>query len=302
VTVDGWDGRGLPPVAGARIARARDGRVRTSLLPVNGLAGLEMAGFDVVGEVLGAAVVQTSWLLYHGCGATPAPGGGWTPGLRWVTYEPYRSAVRSGWDNALQRMRMEAHGLGADGVVGVRLAERPMEGEKREFTALGTAVRSRGSVRPGSVFATDLAGQDVAKLLDAGWAPAGLVRGWSVAVTHHDWTIRAQTLWSAGNTEVTSYTELIEQVRADARDDFAARAAKLGADGALMSDIRLRVRDLDRPSNHHDHAAECLIVGTAIARFGAAPRRVGGSLTVLPVGESPVRRMPHWRRRGMTER
>jgi len=43
VTVDGWDGRGLPPVARARIERAAADGVRTSLLSTDGLAGLEVA-------------------------------------------------------------------------------------------------------------------------------------------------------------------------------------------------------------------------------------------------------------------
>ena len=49
-----WD----DALARARIARAAADGVRTSLLPANGLAGLEAAGFDMVGEVLGTIVMQ----------------------------------------------------------------------------------------------------------------------------------------------------------------------------------------------------------------------------------------------------
>ncbi|MEV6849407.1 hypothetical protein [Actinoplanes sp. NPDC051411] len=41
---DRWDGRGLPPVAGARIGRAARDGVRTSLLSADDVAGLEPAG------------------------------------------------------------------------------------------------------------------------------------------------------------------------------------------------------------------------------------------------------------------
>jgi uncharacterized protein YbjQ (UPF0145 family) len=275
-------------VVGARIRRAREGTARTSLLPINGLAGLETAGFDIVGEVLGAAVMQATWANYHGCGWVPGVGGGWTPGLttidRWVTYQPYRQAIRSGWDNALGRMLREAAGIGADGVVAVRLEQRPLEREKREFTALGTAVRSRGSARPEKPFATGLAGPDVAKLLAAGWVPAGILCGWCVAVTHDDWRVKVQTRRLAGNTEVTGYTELVEHVRDGARRDLADRAARLGADGVLMSGIRLDVRRLETDRGRHlDHAAECLITGTAIARFRSGSGPASSSLTVLPL-------------------
>ena len=67
MTADGWDGRGLPPVARARIERAARDGVRTSLLSADGVAGLEMAGFDIVGEVLGAAVMHATWVGYQGC-------------------------------------------------------------------------------------------------------------------------------------------------------------------------------------------------------------------------------------------
>src|SRR3954469_21352003 len=75
VTVDGWDGRGLPPVARARVERAAADGVRTSLLSADGLAGLEVAGFDAVGEVLGTTVMQIGWRGWGGCGWQPGWGG-----------------------------------------------------------------------------------------------------------------------------------------------------------------------------------------------------------------------------------
>jgi uncharacterized protein YbjQ (UPF0145 family) len=300
VTVGGWDGRGLPPVAGARIRRARPSGVRTSLLSASGLAGLEVAGFEPVGEVLGAAVVQTSWTYFHGCGyvltGSRLSGRAATAG-RWVDYYPYTQAVRSGWDKALDRMRLEAAGLGADGVVGVRLTDEPLEGEKREFLALGTAVRSRGRERTDRPFTTDLGAPDVVKLLGAGWAPAGIVCAFFLAVTHDDWRVGLQTSRFVGNTEVTGYTELVNHVRAGARAEFETRTGRLEADGALMSDIRLHVRALETGNNHRDHAAECLIVGNAVARYR---KPVAADLPVSTVILSD-RGMPRWRPRGMTE-
>jgi uncharacterized protein YbjQ (UPF0145 family) len=295
--VDSWDGRGLPPVARQRIARAGADGVRTSLLPVAGAAGLETAGFDVVGEVLGTVVMQISWAGFGGCGWTPMGGLGYGFGVgpgtvvsgrggRWAGYAPYVQAITGGRDTALNRMLTEAAALGADGVVGVTLTDERMEGNKREFMALGTAVRSRGRQRPARPFATDLSGQDVAKLLLAGWVPAGIAYGISVAVRHDDWRTRNQTGAFAGNVEVSGYTELLTHVRADARHEFARAAARHGGDSALMSGMHHHVWEFEPRENHRDHVAECVITGSAIAKFHDSAFRPDRSLTILPLRRS----------------
>jgi uncharacterized protein YbjQ (UPF0145 family) len=280
-------------VARARIARAAADGVRTSLLSADGLAGLEMAGFDVVGEVLGTAVMQIGWSGYGGCGWTPGFNGGFYGGpaqvsrpSRWSGYEPYAKAVRQGRDTALSRMHQEAAALGADGVVGVRFTDERMEGQKREFMALGTAVRSRGRERPKTPFTTDLGGQDVAKLMAAGWVPSGIAYGISIAVRHDDWRTQTQTGYWAGNVEVSGYTELLTHVRAKARHDFAALAAKLGGDAALLSGLWSHVWPIEVAENHTDHVAECVVVGNAIARFHAGRKATTSSLTILPLRSS----------------
>ena len=290
MTVDGWDGRGLPPVARARIARAAEDGVKTSLLSSVGAAGLVAAGLDVVGEVLGTTVMQIGWTGFGGCGWTGGiVGGVFGPGTMvssssgWSGYAPYVNALKRGRDTAMSRMTQEAAALGADGVVGVRLTDQRMEGNKREFMALGTAVRSRGGVRPAHPFTTDLGGQDVAKLFSAGWVPAGLAYGISVAIRHDDWRTQRQTAVFAGNTEVAGYTELLTHVRADARRVFAERAARIGGDSALISDLWSHVWRLEVAENHQDHVAECVIVGNVIARFHAGRRPTTNSLTILPL-------------------
>ncbi len=285
-------------MARARIQRASTDGVRTSLVSVNGLAGLEVAGFDVVGEVLGTAVMQIGWSGYGGCGWTPGYGGGFGGGFgggylggpatvsapsRWAGYEPYVRAVRHGRDTALGRMHQEAAALGADGVVGVRFTDERMEGQKREFMALGTAVRSRGRQRPTTPFATDLGGQDVAKLLTAGWVPSGITYGIAMAVRHDDWRTQSQTSYMAGNTEVSGYTQLLTHVRAQARREFAALATKRGADAALMSGIWSHMWPIEVGENHTDHVAECVITGNAIARFHTGHKATTSSLTILPL-------------------
>jgi uncharacterized protein YbjQ (UPF0145 family) len=294
--VDTWDGRGLPPVARKRIARAAADGVRTSLLPVNGAAGLEASGFEVVGEVLGTIVMQISWTGFGGCGYSPMSGfGGYGfgpgtvtsgSGSRWAGYAPYVQALQHGRNTALERMIMEAAALGADGVVGVKLTDERMEGNKREFMALGTAVRSRGGQRPARPFTTDLSGQDVAKLLAAGWVPAGIAYGISVAIRHDDWQTQAQSGVFAGNVEVSGYTELMSHVRADARREFSRLAAHLGGDSALLTSIWRHVWEYEAGEGHRDHVAECIITGNAIARFHAGAAPLTKSLSILPLRSS----------------
>jgi uncharacterized protein YbjQ (UPF0145 family) len=276
------------------VRRAAAGGPWTSLLSAPAAAGLEVAGFDPVGEVMGSIVMQIGWSGFRGCGAwgNGSWGGVSTFGASrtvtsssggYVGYAPYVAALNHGYETAMGRMLEEAATIGADGVVGVALTTDHLDARAREFIALGTAVRSRGGVRPHRPFSTSLPAQDVAKLVGAGWMPTDLVFGLSVAIRHDDWQTQRQASWGSGNVEVTGYTELVNHVRSAARRDFADRARLLGADGALMSGHRLHVRRLDLANHHVDHAAECLITGTAIARFRQGRHPPTSSLTVMPL-------------------
>ena len=75
-----WDGRGLPPVAAERMRRAAEGGAWTSLLSAPAAAGLEVAGFDPVGEVMGSMVQRIGWSSYYGCGSV-----GWGTNSQTIT-------------------------------------------------------------------------------------------------------------------------------------------------------------------------------------------------------------------------
>jgi uncharacterized protein YbjQ (UPF0145 family) len=281
-----WDGQGLPPVAAARARRAAAGGPWTSLLSAPAAAGLRVAGFEPVGEVMGSMVQQIGWTGYGGCGSY----GGWmaqtitsSAATRFAGFAPYVDALYRGYGTAMSRMAQEAAIIGADGVVGVALTMSHLDTRAREFTALGTAVRSPGRTRPHRVFSTHLPGQDVAKLVAAGWMPTDLVYGISVAIRHDDWQTRQEASWGAGNREVSGYTELISHTRADARRRFAAQVHESGAEGAIVSSMGLQAREIEPAENHRDHVAEATVFGTALVRFhadAAAPTR---TLTFLPL-------------------
>lgn len=308
----GWNGRGLPPAAAARIERFSSSSLRTSLLSVPASVSLDSVGFEPVGEVLGCIVEQISWTGYGGCGLGAWGGGAWGPGGGWGTagglggsgavtvqsssssryygYGPYVQAVEHGFGTALRRMLDEAAALGADGVVGVRLTETHLDHARgtREFTALGTAVRARATVRPHRPFTTDLAGTDVAKLLTRGWCPVELQVAIEVALRHDDWRTQTQAgRFFQGNVEVSGYTELVQQTRQLARGKLQKSLARSGADGGVVSDMRLRIWEIEPSDNHRDHVAEATILGTAIAAFDR--RRIAASDATRPLTFMPMR-------------
>ena len=288
-----WDGRGLPPVAAERMRRFARSGLRTSLLTVPGAAGVRSVGFDPVGEVMGCIVAHIGWSGFGGCGyfgfGVTGPigivGGPVMSSGRggFVGFGPYVDALYRGYGTALDRMVQEATAMGADGVVGVRLSVSDLGNSNREFAALGTAVQARSRHRPGRVFTTGLAGQDVAKLLQAGWVPCALTYGISVAVRHDDWQTQRQASWGAGNTEVAGYTQLVTHVRADARHRFDEHARSAGAEGAIVSSMTLQIGEIEPSENHRDHVAEAAVFGTALVSFHRGPRAPTQSLTILPL-------------------
>jgi len=66
-----------------------------------------------------------------------------------------------------------------------------------------------------------------------------LVFGISVGVRHDDRLTRGQTWWSAGNAEVLGYTELVNDVRHDARRQLHLNVQRLGAEGVVIADMSI---------------------------------------------------------------
>jgi uncharacterized protein YbjQ (UPF0145 family) len=268
--------------------------VRTSLLDVPGMTSVTAVGLAPIGEVMGCMVEHIGWQGFAGCGYYGL-GAGWASGwgaagtvtsgqgARYAGYAPYVDALYRGYDTALARLVLEAQAMGADGVVGVRLSVTHLGQDNREFVALGTAVRSAGPVHPARPFVTDLAGADVAKLLQAGWVPVSIAFGISVAIRHDDYATLTQAGRWAGNTEVAGYTQLVQHVRDDARDRFRQHTGRAGADGALVSSMDLHVWSIEPGENHRDHVAESTVFGTTVARFHSGRTAPTRALTILPL-------------------
>jgi uncharacterized protein YbjQ (UPF0145 family) len=159
--------------------------------------------------------------------------------------------------------------LGGHGVVGVRLTIGQFPAGGLEFKAIGTAVRAPGAPPLRQPFTSDLSGQEFAKLVHSGFMPAGLVLGITIAARHDDWRTVGQTRWSAGNAEVTGWTELVNDARHDARTQLAADVKRIGGEGVVIANMNLQIRERECPAQEggRDHIVEAVNIGTAIVRF-----------------------------------
>jgi len=191
-------------------------------------------------------------------------------------------------------------GFGGHGIVDAALHVTKTPGDDFtaatvEFKAIGTAVRAKGCPPPPRPFTTELPGPDFAKLLVAGWVPAGIALGISVAGLHDNLVTTSSGSWGTGNAEVSTYTDLMVYVRQDARTRLERTIRAVGADAVVVSAMALDIRS-DQCRAHpsgRDHFAQAVITGTAVARF-ADPREAGPapSLIVLSLNPSdakPVR-------------
>jgi uncharacterized protein YbjQ (UPF0145 family) len=274
----------VPPTDGtAGAASARPG-AWGSVLTAQELAAVSSAGFAPVGQVFGAAVYAAGSASGAICPGPPAAGvpvpepRSPEPGDPGV-FAPLVEAMYQSRHAAIDRMAAECAALGGHGVVGVRLARTSYPLGGLAFTAIGTAVRAAGTAagpappaRSGVPFTCDVSGQDFARLIIAGWVPVGLVLGIAVRARHDDRvTTRQARVWSR-NAEMAGWTELVNQARRDARRGLAEEVGRLGAEGVVTADMRMRVRQRDCPvaTGRHDHIVEVTFTGTAIARFSAA--------------------------------
>jgi uncharacterized protein YbjQ (UPF0145 family) len=241
----------LPEAAQRRLTdlrqRASEGRaLATTDLSVDDLMLVHEAGFDPLGMVMGSSV-------YH-------------LGFQWSSINASQemsvltSAMYNARELAMSRMEAEAAALQADGVVGVDLDIRFMNWGDAvgEFTAIGTAVRSRAGGdwrQPNALpFTSDLSGQAFWKLVRTGYRPLGLVLGNCV---YHIGRQKMGMFGGWKNQEMDVYTQCLYEARELAMSRMQAEAEQLGAQVVVESRI-----------THHNHiweshVMEFLAIGTA---------------------------------------
>lgn len=263
---------GVPEDAMRRLAEMRPGQATslfTSDLSVNEFLLVREAGFRPVGLVLGSSIYHVGFQV-----------GRWNRNQELTTLS---QAMYHARELAMTRMEAEADQLGADGIVGVRLEIEFKEfgNDLAEFIAVGTAVTADEPRTPdglpwrnnrGLPFTSDLSGQDFWTLIQAGYAPLGMVMGTCVYhVTH-------QRFWQAmgnigQNVELPQFTEALYDARELAMSRMQAEAEQLKAEGIVGVDLR---------SHGHrwgGHTTEFFAIGTAVRPLRAdhhipAPRLV----------------------------
>jgi uncharacterized protein YbjQ (UPF0145 family) len=298
-------GHELPPAAESRMAEIRRSGTWGSALSSDEFMAIRSVGFEPVGQVLGAAVYNVGYTGGYGCPGAWAGYGGYVTPYQSVTavsssgslgaYGPMVQTLYQARHKAIERMSAECAELGGHGVVGVLLTIGTFPAGGLEFKAIGTAVRAPGGVPLKRPFTSDLSGQDFAKLIMAGWVPVGMALGISIGARHDDWLTINQTRWGSGNSEVSGYTDLVNQSRHDARTQLERDVTRMGGEGVVVKTMDMRIRERECPMQEHrrDHIAEVTIIGTATVPFTRArdslgPGRSQGSLAILSL--DPQRR------------
>jgi uncharacterized protein YbjQ (UPF0145 family) len=261
-----------------------------SALTTDEFAAIRSAGFEPVGQVFGAAVYGTGSASGYDC---PGPRAAGSPGgpVTQVSgqsgagsFAPLVQSMDQARHTAVGRMTSECAELGGHGVVAVHVSRGTFPLGGTQFIVIGTAVRAAGDVpgRP-APFTSDLSGQDFAKLIRTGWVPAGIVLGISVGSRHDDRNTARQARLGSGNTEVAGWTDLVSASRHDARRQLEGDVKRLGAEGAVIAAMRLRVRQRDCPATVgcRDHIAEASLIGTAVGRFSRAGQRHDGAALAI---------------------
>ena len=249
----------LSDTALRRLAALKPGTsqaIFTSDLSVNEFLLVREAGFRPLGLVVGSSI-------YH-------------VGIQLARYsknmelDVLSQAMYHARELAMARMEAEADALGADGIVAVRLEIdfKEFGHNLAEFVAIGTAVvadEALGHTPEGFAwrnnrrqpFTSDLSGQDFWTLLQAGYAPLGMVMGSCVYhVAHQRMT---QKLANTGaNTEIPQFTEALYDARERAMARMQAEAEALQAEGIVGVQLRAL------PHQWGGHTTEFFAIGTAV--------------------------------------
>ena len=165
---------------------------------------------------------------------------------------------------AMRRLIKQAHEVGADGVVGMRLEVDHKE-HHAEFIATGTAVRapSKDWRVDGAPFTSDLNGQDFWALVRAGYRPRGLVFGNCVYHVAHQ--SLGQWMGRMGNNcEMPNFTQALYDARELAMERMQAAAERVGGTGIVGVNVS------EGSYGWHSHVIELFAVGTAICASGGA--------------------------------
>ncbi len=249
--VEGLTQHALERLKGLRRSGSHEG-VFTSDLSVNEYLLVRDAGFEPVGLVVGSSV-------YH----IGLQRGGYNQSMELTVLT---QAMYESRELAMERMEREAHALGADGIVGVRLEVNRYEwgADIAEFLAIGTAVVARDRdpnvkyrTHANRPFTSDLSGQDFWTLLKAGYRPLSMVMGSCVYHVAHQSMFKA--FGNLGrNVELPNFTQAMYDARELAMERMQKEAHEEQAEGVVG------VHLTEKSHGWGSHVIEFFAVGTAV--------------------------------------
>jgi hypothetical protein len=221
------------------------------------------AGYRSLGPVIGASTFQLNSAAYR-CGVFLNTGGHYV-------LESYERSLDALWEASVQRIEDEARRLGAHGVIGITLREEAISAGVHQLQLVGTAVSATafgdGLATP---FLSFLGLDDLIRLLQAGWTPAGI--GWGVAAIHiHSWSNNA---WWQGatftNAEMDGPTKAVQAARHRCQDAVRRRLATQPGHVLVGSDLHLERRPQKCGNQEGGSLVRARMTGTAVVRYGAA--------------------------------
>jgi uncharacterized protein YbjQ (UPF0145 family) len=226
------------------------GGVFTSDFSVNEFLLVRKAGFEPIGLCVGSCIYHLG-IQY----------GSWNQNQELGVLS---QAMYEARELAMTRMREEASGMGADGIVGVELTVKRLEWDANilEFMAIGTGVAHAkghpGFKGPkGQPFTSDLSGQDFWTLLQAGYRPLEMVMGSCVYHVAHQGMMRS--LGNVGrNVEMTNFSQALYDAREIAMERMQNEAIEASAEGVVGVDLH------EGSHNWQPHVIEFFAVGTAV--------------------------------------
>jgi uncharacterized protein YbjQ (UPF0145 family) len=268
---------GIPVAAEERLQTlgAEAGQAFTSDLSVPEFALIRRHQLEPLTQVMGSSVYHVGWQYLN-----QSVWGNTIQELRMLSdaYNDCRA-------RAFARLRQEAELAGASAVVGVRIraARYDWGSDLVEFQAVGTAVRAPGLRTAAGPALTNLSGQDVALLLDNGYAPLGVVGATSVYFGQM-WTwgqpmpFGRAGFMSIGNVEYQGATRTWYTARHAVLERLRSEAAALGAGGIIGTDWGQEERPYPQSEQVTGIAYTIHALATAIA--GSAQPSIRPSTTL----------------------
>lgn len=176
---------------------------------------------------------------------------------------------RQGFSSAYSRMVAEATALGAHGIVGVFDNVTPLVQDGIvEFTMRGTAVHLKGHTSSRDPWTTYLAGQRLAKSIEAWFAPVNVVaavssvRVWASCITEYLMEGPATMMYGASNESIE--VEQIVSARAAARE-LVRQYVHTQLQGDQLHGVELHMRE--HTFGHGDLEIQPVLRGNRVRRF-----------------------------------